>query len=311
MAGGAGFIGSHLADRLITEGYRVVAVDNLVLGRAENLRHLFSNPNFTFVLSDLSLPAGVDKLFRTYGFDVVFHFAANSDIKASAFEPVKDLKNTFLTSINILEGMRKYSAKEIIFASSSAVYGNKPRIKIREDIGDLNPASYYGGAKLASEAFITSYCHMNDIKSWILRFPNVVGGRLTHGVIHDFINKLKQNPTRLEILGNGQQCKPYLHINDLIEAIIYLWHKGQDKINCFNIGVDSGTSVVSIADMVCAEMGLKNVQYLYSGGRAGWPGDVPEFRYDLGKIKAAGWKPRHTSDEAVRLSIRKMLQNRP
>lgn len=307
LAGGAGFIGSHLADRLISDGYRVVVADNLLLGREDNIQHLFSNPKFTFIPSDLSLPAEARELFQIQTFDVVFHFAANSDIQASAHDPARDLQNTFLTTINILECMRLFQVKEIIFASSSAVYGYKPGVRISEDSGNLLPVSYYGGAKLASEAFIVSYCYMNNLKSWILRFPNVVGGRLTHGVVCDFIAKLKKNPTSLAILGNGQQSKPYLYVADLIDAILYLWLNRRETINCFNIGVDSQTTVTSIADMVCEEMGLQNVEYLYTGEIIGWKGDVPEFQYDLSKIHDTNWKSRLSSDEAVHLAIRKML----
>ncbi len=280
-----------------------------MLGREDNIKHLFYNRNFTFVQMDLSLPVEVHELFQTHAFDVVFHFAANSDIKASAQDPVIDINNTFLTSINILECMREFQVKEIIFASSSAVYGHKPGVKISEDSGNLWPVSYYGGAKLASEAFIASYCYMNNMKSWIFRFPNVVGGRLTHGVVYDFISKLRKNPTCLTILGNGQQSKPYLYIDDLIDAIFHIWLSNQEMINCFNIGVDSQTTVTSIADMVSEEMGLQNVKYLYSGGKTGWKGDVPEFQYDLSKIHDTNWKSRYTSDEAVRLSIRRILHS--
>lgn len=283
--------------------------DNLILGRIDNINHLLSHPNFTFIPIDLSLPVKVHELFQIQTFDVVFHFAANSDIQASAHDPARDLHNTFLTTINILEGMRLFQVKEIIFASSSAVYGYKPGVRISEDSGNLWPVSYYGGAKLASEAFIVSYCYMNNLKSWILRFPNVLGGRLTHGVVYDFINKLSKNPASLEILGNGQQSKPYLYVADLIDAIFYLWLNRREMINCFNIGVDSQTTVTSIADMLCEEMGLRNVEYLYTGENVGWKGDVPEFQYDLSKIHAVNWKSQYTSDEAVGLAIQKMLRN--
>lgn len=298
-----------MADRLIAEGYCVVAVDNLMLGREDNIKHLLSNRNFTFIQRDFSLPAEVHDLFQAHAFDAVFHFAANSDIKSSAYDPHKDLKNTFLTSINILECMREFQVKEIIFASSSAIYGNKPGVKISEDSGNIWPVSYYGGAKLASEAFIASYCYMNNTRSWIFRFPNVVGARLTHGVVYDFITKLRKNPASLEILGDGQQSKPYLYIDDLIEAIFHIWFNHREMINCFNIGVDSQTTVTAIADMVCEEMGLQNVQYLYSGGKEGWKGDVPEFQYDLGKIHRTNWKARYTSNEALRLAIRNILHS--
>lgn len=307
LVGGAGFIGSHIADKLIQDGFAVVAVDNLLLGREQNIQHLYTHDNFFFIEKDFSLLNEVEEVFQTYHFDVVFHFAANSDIQASASNPARDLHHTFITTANVLEGMRRFQVKKILFSSSSAIYGNKAGTSIKEDIGDLNPVSYYGGAKLASEAFISAYCHMNDIQSWIFRFPNVIGERLTHGVVFDFINKLKKNPEELTILGDGNQKKPYLYVGDLVAAIFQIWHSTDDLINCFHIGVETATTVTTIADIICAQMGLSQVKYRYTGGRVGWRGDVSEFCYDLSRIHHLGWKAVYTSDEAVRISVRRVL----
>jgi UDP-glucose 4-epimerase len=171
---------------------------------------------------------------------------------------------------------------------------------MNEDIGGLSPISYYGGAKLASEAFISSYSYMNDFEVLIFRFPNVIGSGLTHGVIFDFIHKLKDNPKELEILGDGTQRKPYLYVLDLVEAINSFSHKERKGVEIYNIGVDSATTVKEIADMVCERMGLTDVEYKYTGGNVGWKGDVPVFQYDLAKIYATGWRGAHNSNDSVR-----------
>jgi UDP-glucose 4-epimerase len=309
LVGGAGFIGSYIADRLTGEGYRVVVADSLLLGSKQNIQHLLNRENLRFIQADFSILAETEKIFAANRFDTVFHFAANSDIQASEKDPGRDLDNTFMTTVNILECMRKYSVKELLFASSSAIYGDMKEAKIHEDLGPLFPISYYGGAKLASEAFIASYSFMNNIQSWIFRFPNVIGERLTHGVVYDFIRRLKNNPAELAILGNGKQTKPYLYVQDLVNAIFLIWEKADQMLNYFNIGVDTRTSVTEIANIICEEMGLENVAYIYSGGDVGWKGDVPEFQYELNKVRLLGWKPSYTSSEAIRASVRGIIQH--
>jgi len=306
VTGGAGFIGSHLADLLISKGYKVIAIDNLSLGKVENIGHLLDNKNFEFIKEDLLNLDKIENIFGRYDFDVVFHLAANSDIQNSAKNPRIDLDNTFMTTWNTLECCRLSGVKQFVFASTSAIYGENSK-ELNEDFGPLFPVSYYGAGKLASEAFISSYSYMNDIQSWILRFPNVVGERTTHGVIHDFIAKLRNNPNELEILGNGKQAKPYIYVKDLVEAMLFVYHNSKDRFNYFNIGVEDQTEVDEIAKIVCEEMGLKNVQFKYTGGNIGWKGDVPRFRYDLSKIHALGWKASYSSTEAVRVSVRRIL----
>lgn len=309
LAGGAGFIGSYVAERLLEENNRVVAADNFLLGSEENIRHLYPNKLFRLVKTDFSVLSEAEEIFKIARFDTVVHLAANSDIQASEKDPARDLHHTLMTTVNILECMRKFQVKKICFASSSAIYGAMTGVSIREEMGPLLPVSYYGGAKLASEAFISSYSAMNDFQSWIFRFPNVIGERLTHGVVYDFIKKLKNNPSELRILGNGNQTKPYLYVKDLVDAIFLIRKKARQPVNIYNIGVETRTSVTEIANIICEEMGLKNVQYLYSGGEIGWKGDVPEFRYDLGKIHSLGWIPRYTSSEAVRVSVRGIIRD--
>jgi UDP-glucose 4-epimerase len=202
--------------------------------------------------------------------------------------------------------MRRNQIKKMFFASTSAVYGEQIGVSLNENSGNLMPISYYGGAKLASEAFISSYAYMNDFNIILFRFPNVIGPNLTHGVVFDFIKKLKDNPRQLQILGNGTQNKPYLYIHDLVEAMLKVSFSEAKGINIYNIGTEGSTSVAEIADMVCARMGLKDVSYLYTKGNRGWKGDVPSFKYDLNKIHLWGWRARYNSSEAIQAALNSM-----
>ena len=306
ITGGAGFIGSHLTDRLLTEGHSVVVYDNLSLGRLDNIEEAQKNPNFSFIEGDILDKEKFFAVFENNKFDIVFHMAANSDIARSHANPDVDFDNTLRTTYNTLLAMKEFGVKKIVFASTSAIYGETLE-KVAETYGPLFPASHYGASKLASEAYISSFCENYGIQAWITRFPNVVGERSTHGVIRDFIKKLKKTPERLEVLGNGMQYKPYLYVKDLVDAILYVWKNTNDKINFYNLGVDSRTRVKEIAQMVIEEMGL-NAQIDYTGGDRGWVGDVPEFNYNLDKIHKLGWEAKNTSNEAVRKAIRYILE---
>lgn len=304
VAGGAGFIGSHLIDALINEGHRVICADKLIMGD-NNIAHLKDNKQFRFYNLELTDQNLVDHLLISEKIDAVYHMAANSDIQKGGKEPSIDFNDTLLTTRTLLEGMRKASIKKLFFASTSAVYGEMLDVELNETTGGLMPVSYYGGAKLASEALISSYVSMCDMSAVIFRFPNVIGPRLTHGVIFDFIKKLRRNPKELEIFGNGTQCKPYIYVLDLIDAIIKLtqdWTQGEIV---YNISVNSdGTTVNRIADIIVEELDLQDVTYNYTGGDRGWKGDVPRFSYDISKVLSTGWAPKHTSDEAVRETVR-------
>lgn len=300
VAGGAGFIGSHLCDALLSKNNTVIVVDKLIMG-SKNIEHLSQNTNFKFYEMELANQDNVDKLFKDNKIDIVYHMAANSDIQKSANDTSIDFNDTLLTTRVLLEGMRKNNVKNIFFASTSAVYGEMPDIVLNEETGGLKPVSYYGGAKLASEALISSYVSMCDMNAVIFRFPNVIGPRLTHGVVYDFVKKLRNNPKELEILGNGTQCKPYIYVTDLVNAIVKLTEQFEPGVDVFNISVMSeGTSVTHIAEIVVDVLGLSDVEFKYTGGDRGWKGDVPRFKYDISKVLATGWKPEYTSDEAVR-----------
>ena len=304
VTGGAGFIGSHLCDALLNEGHRVFAVDNFVLGRPENIAHI-RDPHFEFVKCDVLDHQQISALFRIGEFDMVYHLAANSDIQKGGIDPHVDYDLTFNTTFTILDLMREYGVKKLFFASTSAIYGETSDV-LSENYGPLRPVSNYGAAKLASEAFISAFSAMYGIQVWITRFPNVVGERFTHGVIYDFIHKLQANPNELEVLGNGEQCKPYVYVRDLVDGIQYVIHHSSEPFNVYMLGSDSRTKVKEIAQMVIEEMGL-NASIRYTGGDRGWKGDVPEFRYDLKKVNQLGWYAAHDSNAAVRLAIQKAL----
>ncbi|MDD7223926.1 MAG: NAD-dependent epimerase/dehydratase family protein [Lachnospiraceae bacterium] len=300
VAGGAGFIGSHLCDALLSKNNTVIVADKLIMG-SKNIEHLSQNTNFKFYEMELANQDNVDKLFKDNKIDIVYHMAANSDISKSANDTSIDFNDTLLTTRVLLESMRKNNVKNIFFASTSAVYGEMPDIVLNEETGGLKPVSYYGGAKLASEALISSYVSMCDMNAVIFRFPNVIGPRLTHGVVYDFVKKLRNNPKELLILGNGTQCKPYIYVTDLVNAIVKLTEQFEPGVDVFNISVLSeGTSVTHIAEIVVDVLGLSDVEFKYTGGDRGWKGDVPRFKYDISKVLATGWKPEYTSDEAVR-----------
>lgn len=304
ITGGAGFIGSHLIDKLI-DSNNIICVDKLIFGDS-NIKHLKNNKNFKFYNFDIINEDILDKIFKENNIDIVYHLAANSDIKKGGEYPDIDFNDTFLTTKSLLNVMKNNNVKKLFFASTSAVYGDKNEI-LNELTGDLRPISYYGSAKLASEAFISSYAYMNDFNVVVFRFPNVIGDRLTHGVIYDFINKLKNNPNELLILGNGKQCKPYIYVNDLVDAIIKFTKDFDSKYELYNISVEGLTTVDEIANIIIKEMNLENVNIKYSGDSVGWKGDVSKFRYDISKIMNKGYKPNYTSNEAVIKTVKDML----
>ena len=306
VAGGAGFIGSHLMDALLAKGHDVVCVDNFFIGTQENIRHLSGKPRFTFYEADLSNLDGILPIFERDQVDYVFHLAANSDIQASAEAPMVEYQNTYSTTFVLLECMRRTGVKKLFFASTSAVYGEQMGAHVSENTVPLRPISYYGGAKLGAEGIISSFAYMNDMSVLIFRFPNVIGPRLTHGVIFDFVKRLKADPSHLRILGDGRQSKPYIYVLDLVEAIVRFWNCPQG-VTVYNVGVESQTSVTRIAEIVCEKMGLADIPFEYTGGRGGWKGDVPVFAYNLDKIHSAGWSAKMTSDEAVAKTVEMVL----
>ena len=274
VAGGAGFIGSHLIDALLAEGNDVVCVDNFFIGTKENIAHLKNNAHFKFYEQDLTDLDKVLEIFKKEQVEYVFHLAANSDIQASAQSPMIEYKNTYSTTFILLECMRQCGVKKLFFASTSAVYGEQMGAEVSEEAVALKPISYYGGAKLGSEGIISSFAYMNDMSVLVFRFPNVIGPRLTHGVIYDFVKRLKDDPSHLKVLGDGRQSKPYIYVLDLVDAIMH-FKDAPKGVTLYNVGVETQTSVTRIAEIVCEKMGLSGIPFEYTGGRGGWKGDVP------------------------------------
>ena len=310
VTGGAGFIGSHLVDHLMEEGYEVRVLDDLSVGSLENLKGWINHERFEFMLGDMRRRDVCEKAIK--GVDAVFHLAANPEVRIGAQSPELLYETNILITYNLLETMRKEDIKALAFTSSSTVYGEAKEIPTPEDYGPLEPISVYGGAKLAAEALIAGYAHTFDIKAVVFRLANIIGKRSNHGVIYDFINKLKANPDRLEILGDGTQRKSYLHVSDTVEAMLYLFKEflKEDKIyDAYNIGSEDWITVTEIAEIVSREMGL-NPEFYFTGGvdgGRGWKGDVKIMLLNIEKAKAKGWKPKMNSKEAVEKTVRELL----
>jgi len=296
VTGGAGFIGSHLVDALVNDN-EVTIIDNLSSGKRE-----YINLKAEFIKADL-LTDKIEDFFK--GKDIVFHLAANPDVRIGAENPELHLEQNLLVTHRVLKAMNKQGVRKIVFTSSSTVYGEASVIPTPEDYGSLIPISVYGAAKLASEALICSYCHTFDFQAWIYRFANVIGERSNHGVIYDFINKLRKNPEELEILGDGNQTKSYIYIDDCIEAMLY-GLKTNEKVNIFNIGSEDQITVKEIAEIVSEEMGL-NPEFKFTGGKRGWKGDVPLMLLSTERLKGLGWRPKYTSKEAVRKTAKALV----
>ncbi len=296
VTGGAGFIGSHLCDRLIERGDQVWCVDNLHLGRVPNVAHLVSRPAFHFVELDVLDEPGLWSLFDEAKFDAVFHLAANSDIAAGADDPAVDFSMNLMTTMVVLEVMRTHGVRRLFFASTSAVFGEHDG-PLREGSGPMRPISNYGASKLAAEAFVSVFAHVSGNKAVVMRFPNVVGPRATHGVILDFLSRLRASPGTLCVLGDGSQCKPYLHVDDLVDAIFVAWDADASPHEVYHAAGEGSTTVREIAHIVAGN----DARVVY-GGRC-WPGDVRSYAYDCSKLRALGWRPRWTSTEAVRRAV--------
>ncbi len=296
VTGGAGFIGSHLIDKLLEKDHIVTCIDNFTLGSRNNLQNALTNKNFQLEEFDLLNLDDLNKFFETQDFEFVYHLAANSDIQKGTESTTTDLEKTFMTTYNILESMRKNNVNKILFTSSSAIFG-----KHKGPIGEyaaLNPESLYGAGKSASESYIHAFSSLYDIKSWIIRLSNTVGKRLTHGIIFDFLNKIKDNENELKVLGDGKQAKPYMYVDDLIDCILFVIDNANEKINTFNVGPEDKITVEEIAKLTIKTHG-KNQKISYTGGSSGWKGDIPTYLQDTKKIKSLGWEPRYNSKQAI------------
>ena len=307
VTGGAGFIGSNIVDRLMSQGHEVVVLDNLSSGNEDYISHHAGKPEFTFVKGDLLCPETLDRAVE--GADFVFHIAANPDVRHGIDRTRIDLEQGPIATHNLLEAMRKYDVKNMAFSSSSTVYGEVTEFPTSETYGPLMPISLYGASKLACEAMISSYCHSFDMKAVMFRFANVIGFRGTHGVLVDFVRKLRENSSKMEILGDGKQKKSYFLVEDCVNAMFTAIERSEKISDVYNIGCDDWIDVTDIANIVAQEMGLSDVEFNYTGGERGWVGDIPKAWLSIEKIKGLGWQPAYTSEQAVRKAVRLLLEN--
>jgi UDP-glucose 4-epimerase len=304
VTGGAGFIGSHLVDHLVDRGVQVTIYDNLSIGQKRFVQDHIDSGAARLVVADLLDFDSLAQHLRDC--EVVFHLAANPEARWGIENTRLDLEQETLVTYNVLEVMRRNRVKQIVFASSGTVYGEVDG-PVDEDHGPLFPISLYGAGKLACEALISAFVSTFGLQGWIFRFGNVLGPRGTHGAVMDFITKLKENPRELEILGDGRQRKPYLHVYDCVDGILYGYENASAPLNYFNLGPSDTTQVRKLAEVLITEIGLKGVQLRYTGGERGWPGDVPRSFFKVDKMAGLGWKTRYGSDEAARLAIREMV----
>ncbi len=307
IAGGAGFIGSHLIRRLLedTSVSKVVAFDNLSSGQKFYLDEVASDDRFTFVEGDLKDLELLNK--HIVGCEHVYHLAANPDIAKAVTEPGVDFwQGTYLTH-NVLEASRVAGVKRITYTSGSGVYGDFGNDAVKESLGPLFPISTYGASKLGCEAMLSAYSHMFNIHAVAFRFANVVGARQTHGVVYDFVRRLLDDSSELTILGDGSQSKSYIHVTDVIDAMLLLEERAWEGFDVLNASTEDYATVQEIADMVIDQLDLREVKFAYTGGKRGWKGDVPVVRFDSSKLRKLGWRNKMSSSEALVDSIQAII----
>jgi UDP-glucose 4-epimerase len=304
VAGGAGFIGSHLVDRLVERG-PVTVFDNLSVGKREYIASHLASGAVTLVEGELLDRAAVVKAVA--GHDVVFHLAANPEARWGLDNPRLDLEQGTIATWNVLDAMRETGVGSIVFSSSGTMYGETDAVCAEEDLGHL-PISLYGASKFACEALVSAYVECFGLRAWIFRFGNVVGPRGTHGAALDFLKKLQASPIELEVLGDGKQAKPYVFVSDCVDGILFGLEHAQEKLNVFNIAPPDTTTVQRIAELCVEKSPHSTARIRYTGGDRGWPGDVPRSRIDPKKLAKLGWKTRFSSDEAVREAVTALSQ---
>ncbi len=312
VTGGAGFIGSHVVDKLLSQGYVVTVYDNLSNGKEKFIEQNFQNKNFKFI--EESILNFENLSYAMKGHDFVWHLAANTDIIGGFDKPRRDLEDCAIGTFNVMNSMNENGIKPMIFSSTGATYGDLCKDEPKdESAGPLLPISNYAAGKIASEAFISAFCSMYDLRAWIYRFGNVIGSRMTHGVIVDFIDRLKQNPNQLTIFGNGKQEKNYFLVEECIDGMAYgvknIKLDSNKPCDIFNLGSESITKVIDIANMVKEEMQLYDAEILIEGSEKAWPGDQPRVHISVNKMKDFGWKTKFSSDSAVREAIKRMLKD--
>jgi UDP-glucose 4-epimerase len=307
VTGGAGFIGSHLIDRLVARGDHVVVLDNLSSGQESFISHHLESGSATMVHGDVCHLEDV-KSAMAMDIECVFHLAANPDIRLGTRVTDTDLQQGTIATYNVVEAMRLNEVKKIVFASSSVVYGENAPLPTPENHGPCLPISLYGASKQAGEGLISSWVGTFGLQAWVFRFANIIGARGTHGVIFDFIHKLKADPTRLEVLGNGRQEKSYMEVGDCADAILHVMGETNEPVNLYNLGSHDTASVRRIAEIVVEVTGCNDASIEYTGGDRGWAGDVPRARLAIDKMLESGFDVRMNSEDAIRHTASVLLE---
>jgi UDP-glucose 4-epimerase len=306
VSGGAGFIGSNLVDRLLDLGHEVTVYDNLSTGLLQFMEYAKDFDRFKLVEGDLLDEDTLSKAIA--GHEFVFHLAANADVRFGTEHPRRDLEQNTIVTNNVLEAMRKNGISKIAFASTGSVYGDASVIPTPENAPFPIQTSLYAASKLAGEGMIAAYCEGFGFQSWIFRFVSILGERYTHGHVFDFYRKLKQNPSRLEVLGNGKQRKSYLYIQDCIDAILFTLEKSKKSVNILNLGVDGYCEVNDSIGWICEELGV-TPKLEYSGGVRGWTGDNPFIFLETRKIQSLGYKPKYSIRDGVLKTVQYLKEN--
>jgi len=306
VTGGAGFIGSHLVDRLVARGDEVVVADNLSSGVIEFIQGHIDSGAVEFQNVELKDLDALKPIM--VGIDMVYHLAANPDIRLGTRITDTDLKEGTIVTYNVLESMRLAGVEKIAFASSSVVYGEGAPMPTPENHGPCLPISLYGASKQAGEGLIGSWVGTFGLQAWIFRFANIIGERGTHGVIFDFIHKLKADPSRLEVLGDGLQEKSYMEVGDCVDAIIHVIENTNERMNLYNLGSHDTCSVRNIAAIVVRETGCDNASIEYTGGDRGWAGDIPKAMLAINRLEKLGFKVNYDSEEAVAHTTRVLIE---
>jgi len=307
VTGCAGFIGSNLTDRLLSEGFSVIGIDNFSTGQRKFLNKALQNKNFQFHQIDITDYEDLLSVI-TKDIDTIFHMAANADVRFGTNHPRKDLEQNTIATFNVLEAMRISDIKKIVFASTGSVYGETEVIPTPEDAPFPIQTSLYAASKSAGEGLISAYCEGFDMQAWVFRFVSILGERYAHGHVFDFYKKLKENPNKLHVLGNGKQKKSYLYIEDCLNAIMIAIEKSNERINIFNLGVDEYCEVNDSIGWICEKLNLRP-SLEYSGGERGWIGDNPFILLDTKKIKSLGWEPKVKINDGVTKTVQYLQEN--
>lgn len=310
ITGGAGFLGSFLTEELAARGAFITVLDRFSQGKSR-LRNVQDLPNVDVVEGDVKNYERLVECVR--GKDLIWHLAGNTDIPAGLRDTNLDIQDGLMATRNVLEAMRETNVRKLVFPSSGAIYGEKTSGLRKESDGPCLPISLYGAGKVACESFISAYCHLFDLQAWIFRYGNIISGRITHGAIRDFIGRLKKDPKHLQLLGDGTQTKSYLLAEECIDGMLYVIEnsgavEGREFCDVFNLGAPNETAIMDIAKIVIDEMGIKDCEITCKGGERGWKGDQAKIALDSSKIAAMGWTPRHSSEDAVRISVRRMIE---